>query len=66
MLTDLAGYCGNSLNTGSVSAPESDCNMVCAGDPFEYCGAGNRLELYRLAIVSLSTTSEPTSGGETM
>lgn len=50
-----AGYCGNSINAGSVSAPVAECNMVCAGDPYEYCGAGNRLELYRLA-------SAPTEG----
>ncbi|KAK0638658.1 hypothetical protein B0T16DRAFT_228203 [Cercophora newfieldiana] len=47
-------FCGNSLSAGSVPAPQSDCSMTCAGDRFEYCGAGNRLELYKLA-------TEPTS-----
>ncbi|KAL2257208.1 hypothetical protein VTK26DRAFT_514 [Humicola hyalothermophila] len=55
-------YCGDSLNAGSVPAPLAECNMVCAGDPYEYCGAGNRLELYRLASAPTVTAS---SGGET-
>ncbi|KAJ4306407.1 hypothetical protein N0V88_001207 [Collariella sp. IMI 366227] len=51
-------YCGNTLNTGSTAAPAADCSMLCGGNPFEYCGAGNRLELYRLAN---APTVEPTS-----
>jgi hypothetical protein len=47
-------FCGNVLHSSSTEAPQADCNMVCAGDPFEYCGAGNRLELY-------STTATPTA-----
>ncbi|KAK4228208.1 putative fungistatic metabolite [Podospora fimiseda] len=58
-------FCGNSLNAGSVPAPESDCNMVCAGNPLEYCGAGNRLELYRLPGGSSSSSSSATSGTST-
>ncbi|KAL1837323.1 hypothetical protein VTJ49DRAFT_3994 [Mycothermus thermophilus] len=62
-------YCGNSLAAGSVEAPLSDCNMPCAGDQFEYCGAGNRLELYRLSsnveeTSSAVTTTAPTSAAE--
>jgi hypothetical protein len=60
-LTSETGYCGNSLNAGSVPAPDSECNMLCAGDALEYCGAGNRLELYRLSTVSLSTTEGETT-----
>lgn len=45
-------YCGNSLDKTSAAAPIGDCNMPCGGEPSEYCGAGNRLELY-------STTSAP-------
>jgi hypothetical protein len=56
-------YCGNSLNAGSVSAPVTECSMTCGGDPYEYCGAGNRLELYRLS--SVSSTAVPSSEGET-
>ncbi|KAK4452274.1 putative fungistatic metabolite [Podospora aff. communis PSN243] len=50
-------FCGNALAAGSVAAPESDCSMICAGNPFQYCGAGNRLELYKLT----SEVTEPLS-----
>ncbi|OAA77589.1 WSC domain containing protein [Akanthomyces lecanii RCEF 1005] len=39
-------YCGNSLGAESKAAPLEQCNMPCGGDPTEYCGAGNRLELF--------------------
>jgi hypothetical protein len=42
-----SGYCGNALNAGSVLAALTDCSFVCPGNQYEYCGAGNRLELYR-------------------
>ncbi|OAA66090.1 Carbohydrate-binding WSC [Cordyceps fumosorosea ARSEF 2679] len=47
-------YCGNSLGAGSAAVPIDQCNMVCGGDPSEYCGAGNRLELYS-TTVSITT-----------
>ncbi|KAK4157645.1 hypothetical protein C8A00DRAFT_11591 [Chaetomidium leptoderma] len=56
-------YCGNSLNAGSVSAPVTECSMVCGGDAAEYCGAGDRLELYRLT--SSSSTTDPSSEATT-
>jgi hypothetical protein len=40
-------YCGNSLSYDSSQASLSDCNFVCPGNPSEYCGAGNRMELYK-------------------
>ncbi|KAH6691360.1 WSC domain-containing protein [Plectosphaerella plurivora] len=40
-------FCGTTLGRGSgLAANQGDCNMVCAGDASQYCGAGNRLELY--------------------
>ena len=27
-------------------APASDCSFTCSGNPFQYCGAGNRLSVY--------------------
>jgi hypothetical protein len=35
--------------------------MVCGGDAFDYCGAGNRLQLYQLTSAS-STTAASTAG----
>ncbi|KAH8797370.1 putative glyoxal oxidase precursor [Xylogone sp. PMI_703] len=50
-------YCGNALNAGSVLAQnQADCNFPCAGDGSEYCGAGNRLEIYALNA-PISTSS---------
>ncbi|PMD13277.1 WSC-domain-containing protein, partial [Hyaloscypha hepaticicola] len=39
-------YCGNVLQSGSTLAPPSDCSMLCDGTSNEYCGAGNRLDVY--------------------
>ncbi|KAI0129344.1 heme peroxidase [Hypoxylon sp. NC0597] len=57
-------YCGNTLDSGSTVAPDADCNMVCGGDHYEYCGAGMRLELYQLVTASTSlatVTSSPSA-----
>lgn len=51
-LTTNLGYCGNALDKTSAAAAIGECNMACGGEPSEFCGAGNRLELY-------STTSAP-------
>ncbi|KAI2467216.1 putative glyoxal oxidase [Annulohypoxylon bovei var. microspora] len=56
-------YCGNGFGTGSVSAPASDCSMLCAGDQSEYCGAGNRLSVYIKNGTSISTPTTSTSSG---
>ncbi|AEO62666.1 uncharacterized protein THITE_2107105 [Thermothielavioides terrestris NRRL 8126] len=55
-------YCGNSLASSSAQAPNGDCSMLCAGDPSEFCGAGNRLELYSTtATRTTSATPTPTA-----
>ena len=55
-------YCGNSLHSSSTEAPAGDCNMVCGGDPTEFCGNGNRLELYSTtATRTSSATPTPTA-----
>ncbi|KAI5866960.1 putative glyoxal oxidase [Durotheca rogersii] len=53
-------YCGNKFERGSTKAPDSDCNMLCAGNPAEYCGSGNRLSVYiKNGTVVTSTSSSP-------
>lgn len=60
-------YCGNTLASSSSSAPLADCNMVCGGNPLEYCGAGNRLELYLTSTASLpSSTSSTVASSSTL
>ncbi|KAK1993041.1 WSC domain-containing protein [Colletotrichum falcatum] len=54
-----AGYCGNELQSTSKTAPLTECNMKCAGNPYQYCGDGSRLELYRVS--SSSSTSAATA-----
>ncbi|EHK98023.1 putative fungistatic metabolite [Glarea lozoyensis 74030] len=44
-------YCGSAASfaaSGSTLAPDTDCNMLCAGSPAEFCGAGNRLDTYQI------------------
>ncbi len=56
-------YCGNTVNPTSVlAANQQDCSFTCPGDQYEYCGAGNRLEMYKLTSVSSSAgSSDPTT-----
>ncbi|KAK4168541.1 putative copper radical oxidase [Cladorrhinum sp. PSN259] len=55
-------YCGNSFNTGSVTAPASECSMTCAGNQYEYCGAGNRLSVYVRNGTSIPSGTTTTAG----
>ncbi|PHH86517.1 hypothetical protein CDD83_10115 [Cordyceps sp. RAO-2017] len=57
-------YCGNELQAGSArAAAQADCSFPCAGDGSEYCGAGNRLQLYRLADSVPTASSGPSLAG---
>lgn len=59
-------YCGDALNTGSALATnQKDCNFACAGDKSEYCGAGNRLELYQKASTTSSSTAPVSTAAAT-
>ena len=40
-------YCGNTQDPSSVLAGVSDCNMACSGNSAEFCGAANRLSVYK-------------------
>ena len=60
-------YCGDTLNEGSVSAPESECSKPCPGNAAQMCGDGNRLSLYTrpagtTTTSSTTTTALPTPG----
>ncbi|KAK6076275.1 glyoxal oxidase precursor [Seiridium cupressi] len=58
-------YCGNSFGTGANRMSDSDCNMLCANDASEFCGAGSRLTVYQntswVAPTPSSDVSCPTS-----
>jgi hypothetical protein len=49
-------YCGNKVHVSSMNVTLDECNIVCSGDGTEYCGAGDRLELY----VTTGTIPTPT------
>ena len=43
-------YCGDVAEiaaNGGVMRPESECNMLCNGDPYHLCGGQQRLQLYQ-------------------
>ncbi|KAF8196991.1 glyoxal oxidase N-terminus-domain-containing protein [Pholiota molesta] len=44
--TEFGVHCGNTLTAGYANATLTDCNMACAGNAAEACGAGNRLDLF--------------------
>ncbi|CZR61363.1 uncharacterized protein PAC_11259 [Phialocephala subalpina] len=51
-------YCGNTLGTGSaLAAKQADCSFTCPGNKYQYCGAGNRLQMYKLSTASSSSSS---------
>lgn len=39
-------YCGNTISASGKTADAGDCNMGCAGNANELCGAGNRLNIF--------------------
>ncbi|KAI1394131.1 putative glyoxal oxidase [Hypoxylon trugodes] len=42
-------YCGDPIDvdtSGATKRPESECNVVCAGDASSICGGGARLSMY--------------------
>jgi len=55
-------YCGNTLSNGATSA-SSGCNILCNGNQTEYCGGGNKLNIYGSGITL--TTSATTSTSST-
>ncbi|KAG6230812.1 hypothetical protein E4U34_007648 [Claviceps purpurea] len=56
-------YCGRALQPGSVKAAnQADCKFLCPGNKTQYCGAGVRLELYKIGDTSpASSISASTS-----
>jgi hypothetical protein len=60
--------CGNSLQNAGVVALEglTGCNGLCLGNSSEYCGAGNRLDVYKLGYTGVSTTSTLGTTGRTL
>lgn len=50
-------FCGNTISNGG--APATGCNMLCNGNSSEYCGAGNRLNVYTRGELPSAPASSP-------
>lgn len=50
-------WCDNVLASTSTIVGDEECNFICPGDINQYCGAGDRLELYKLTSLVSSTSS---------
>ncbi|KAL8962981.1 MAG: hypothetical protein Q9193_000701 [Seirophora villosa] len=58
-------YCGDTLQAGSTMTLESECNFPCPGNDAEFCGAGNRLNVYHFGAATSSSSSVATSSTAT-
>ncbi|QUC18830.1 uncharacterized protein UV8b_03071 [Ustilaginoidea virens] len=56
-------YCGNKLDASSAAAPAAECGMLCAGSEAAYCGASNRLSVYKKKKQQQTAASRRGSGG---
>ena len=56
-------YCGNYIINGGVTTAETDCNMACAGDDTQMCGAGNRLTIFANGVPQAYKAPEVQTGG---
>lgn len=59
-------FCGNTINPGSALVPgltvaDTGCNMLCKANATEYCGGGNRLNMYKHNAAVVSTTVTPSA-----
>ncbi|KAL8784983.1 MAG: hypothetical protein Q9213_003644 [Squamulea squamosa] len=54
-------YCGNQFTNPTAPAPkgETECNMKCSGDATKFCGAGNRMNLFKSQTVGPTNATIP-------
>lgn len=55
--------CGNEFANEPTLAPEglAGCSQTCLGNNTEFCGAGNRLDVYKLDYIGVSSTISQSS-----
>jgi hypothetical protein len=59
---DLHLDCSNTIAAAADAVPSAECNMECAGNSTETCGAGNRLSLYWSGVTVSPPSNAPTVG----
>lgn len=58
-------YCGATIAATAAKASDAECNMLCGGDAYAYCGGPGRLNVYA-AAASNSTSSSVSSSTMTI
>lgn len=52
-------YCGQSLNATAQVLPLAQCNMLCTGNRREFCGAYQKLLVYKKDLASVDSNGVP-------
>jgi hypothetical protein len=52
-------YCGHALAPTSIKRPEKECSMLCPGNNKAFCGAGDRLNVYKSSVIPPPPPSPP-------
>ena len=47
--------CGTAIGNGGAPIAASSCNMECSGNPSEFCGGPNALNVYKYTGTGLSS-----------
>ncbi|KAL3962423.1 hypothetical protein ACCO45_003946 [Purpureocillium lilacinum] len=64
-LESCATFCDAFTYFGVEADNQEDCSFLCPGDKTEYCGAGNRLELYMLTPSNQTSSTSSSSPVDT-
>ncbi|KAF4549260.1 WSC domain-containing protein 1 [Elsinoe fawcettii] len=54
-------YCGTDINPAVKLVNDTECGMTCKGNNSQYCGAGSRMQAYRLASLPVTSTTSTTT-----
>lgn len=56
-------FCDNFVRNGASLTADTDCNMACAGNSAEKCGAGDRMSIYSNATLQVYQPPAPQKTG---
>lgn len=55
-------FCGSAIGNNGAPRPLADCNMICDGNPLQFCGGPGRLNLYNYTADDLPPINNPGPG----